>query len=71
MSIPALLSYDDAVAALEKFVEFPAIFMQPSESQSRLVMSARPTWILRNSSHLLARVDAVTGKVHAQCHSEQ
>lgn len=58
------LNYEAAVSALADATEPPFIFRQPSETASRLVMSARPAWILRNSTDFLGRVDAITGKAH-------
>ena len=58
------LSYEAAVGALADAIDPVGICRQPNEGMSRLVMSARPVWILRNSTDYIGSVDAVSGKVH-------
>jgi hypothetical protein len=56
---------DDAVDAFEAYCKRSGfIFDQPCSGLSRLVMSARPYWLLANIRGTLARVDADSLKVH-------
>lgn len=59
-----MIDYNTAVTSYAASIKPPRVFMQPSESMSRLTGGVRPCWILRNSTHCLGRVDAISGRVH-------
>jgi hypothetical protein len=58
------LSLDNAIEIYFESFDNDTIASQPSRSLSRLVRSARPYWILANVRGELARIDAITGRVH-------
>lgn len=61
----AHLAYEQAVAAYYRDLDPNSIPREPNASLSTLVQSARPTWFLRNVQGEIARVDAISGRVHA------